>query len=143
MGIPVVRLHLEDPELNPPSSLFARAARAFGLIPHDVTLVLVPGLDCAAEALAARILEIGTAAIEAAAEAEKDAKKAQPAPEAVNVAEVAPEPVPAKESFKLVELMTTAGGEISVVIEIDGEKTGAKAKRGLLLKTFPQLKDII
>ena len=154
-------------------------------------------------------------ASEAAAEAEKDAKKAQVAPEAVKTtigpekgpetgilytislhtkqptgahrlvkigsevdlqremmtretgkrewedvpAEVAPEPVsstlgscydshphdpvPAKESFKLVELITTAGGEIAVVIEIDGEKIGAKAKRGLILKTFPQLKDII
>jgi hypothetical protein len=69
-GVPVVRLRLDDPEQDPPASLFASGARAFGLVPADVVLVLVPGLDCTADALAQRILEIGTAAIEAADEAE-------------------------------------------------------------------------
>ena len=69
-GIPVVQLRLVDPELDPPASLFARVARAFGLVRGDAVLVLVPGLDCTAEALADRILEIGTVAIQAAEEAE-------------------------------------------------------------------------
>ena len=69
-GIPAVRLRLVDPALDPPASLFAGFARATGLVSHDDVFVLVPGLDCTAEALATRILEIGTAAIEAAEEAE-------------------------------------------------------------------------
>ena len=69
-GIPAVRLRLVDPDLDPPASLFARLARAIGLVAHDDVLVLVLGLDCTADALATRILGIGTAAIEAAEEAE-------------------------------------------------------------------------
>jgi hypothetical protein len=69
-GISAVRLRLVDPELDPPASLFARLARAIGLVSQDDVLVPVPGLDCTAEALATRILEIGTASIQAAEEAE-------------------------------------------------------------------------
>ncbi|OYZ16856.1 MAG: hypothetical protein B7Y35_02780 [Sphingomonadales bacterium 28-64-96] len=69
-GIPAVRLRLVDPDLDPPASLFARLARAIGLVAHDDVLVLVLGLDCTADVLATRILGIGTAAIEAAEEAE-------------------------------------------------------------------------
>ena len=69
-GIPAVRLRLVDPDIDPPASLFARLARAIGLVAHDDVLVLVLGLDCTADALATRILGIGTAAIEAAEEAE-------------------------------------------------------------------------
>ena len=69
-GIPAVRLRLVDPDIDPPASLFARLARAIGLVAHDDVLVLVLGLDCTADALATSILGIGTAAIEAAEEAE-------------------------------------------------------------------------
>lgn len=69
-GIPAVRLRLVDPERDPPASLFALFARAIGLVSQNDVLVLVPGLDCTADALATRILEIGTAAIQAAEEAE-------------------------------------------------------------------------
>jgi len=34
-GIPAVRLRLVDPDLDPPASLFARLARAIGLVAHD------------------------------------------------------------------------------------------------------------
>jgi hypothetical protein len=68
-GVWVVQLRLKDPEADPPATWAARLARNFGLVPPDAVLVLVPGLDCTAEALSERILEIGTAAIEAAEEA--------------------------------------------------------------------------
>ena len=44
-GIPAVRLRLVDLDLDPPASLFARLARAIGLVAHDDVLVLVLGLD--------------------------------------------------------------------------------------------------
>lgn len=65
-----MRLRLVDPDLDPPDSLFARLARAIGLVAHDDVLVLVLGLECTADARATRILGIGTAATEAAEEAE-------------------------------------------------------------------------
>jgi hypothetical protein len=73
-GVRVVRLRLKNPEADPPETLLARLARGTGLVPADAVLVLVPGLDCTADELAQRILEIGTAAIETAQEAEEWAR---------------------------------------------------------------------
>lgn len=69
-GIPVVDLRLIAPELDPPAIPFARRARAFDPVAGDAMLAPVAGLDCTAEALSVRILEISTAAIQAAEVAE-------------------------------------------------------------------------
>lgn len=73
-GVWVVQLRLKNPEADPPRTLAARLGRSTGLVPHDAVLLVVPGLDCTADELAQRILEIGTAAIETAQEAEEWAK---------------------------------------------------------------------
>lgn len=73
-GVWVVQLRLKNPAADPPRTLAARVGRGTGLVPHDAVLLVVPGLDCTADELAQRILEIGTAAIETAQEAEEWAK---------------------------------------------------------------------
>jgi hypothetical protein len=73
-GLPAVQLRLHDPALNPPKTLLARMLRSYGLVDNDSVLLLVPGLDCTADALCDKIMSIGTAAIEAAEEAELWAK---------------------------------------------------------------------
>lgn len=69
-GQPMVQLRLKNPASDPPTTLLAHLARNFGLVPGNAVLVPVAGLDITAEMLSQRILEIGTAAIEAAEEAE-------------------------------------------------------------------------
>lgn len=73
-GVWVVQLRLKNPAADPPQTLAARFGRSSGLVPADAVLVLVPGLDCSADELAQRILDIGTAAIETAQEAEEWAR---------------------------------------------------------------------
>ena len=70
LGVEAVLLRLDNPDADPPTRWRARAARALLLVPGDAVLVPVAGLDCTAPELAARILEIGTAAMDAADEAE-------------------------------------------------------------------------
>lgn len=69
-GIEAVMLRLDNPDADQPATLPARLARAIGLVPGNAVLLPVAGLDCSAEALSARILEIGTASILASEEAE-------------------------------------------------------------------------
>lgn len=70
-GLPAVQLRLENPALDPPTTLLGRCLRSYGLVPDDAVLLLVPGLDCTAEALAGKIMTIGTAALASAEEAEQ------------------------------------------------------------------------
>ncbi|WP_310475761.1 hypothetical protein [Sandarakinorhabdus sp.] len=73
-GLSAVQLRLREPALDPPKTLLAKFLRSYGFVAGDAVLMLVPGLDCTADALCEKIMAIGTAAIEAAEEAEIWAK---------------------------------------------------------------------
>lgn len=76
-GVNMVQVRLKDAALDPPRTLISSAARRSGLVAPDTLLITLPGLDCSAEALCAKILEIGTNAVHAAEEAaEKAAEEA-------------------------------------------------------------------
>ena len=68
-GVPMVQLRLKDPALDPPRRWLGWLARKAGVLAPDMLLIPVPGLDCSAQSLCAKILEIGTAAVHAAEEA--------------------------------------------------------------------------
>lgn len=72
-GMDLVQVRLKDAGLDPPPTLLARAMRRAGLVPPDILLISLAGLDCKGEALCAHILEIGTATIHAAEDAAEEA----------------------------------------------------------------------
>jgi hypothetical protein len=75
-GVEMVQLRLKDAALDPPRTLLGRAARKTGVVAPGLLLIPVPGLDCSAEALCAKILEIGTDAVHAAEDAAEQASAA-------------------------------------------------------------------
>ena len=71
-GIDLVQVRLKDATLDPPRTLLGRAARRVGLVAPDKLLIPLPGLDCSGAIMCAHILEIGTAAIDAAQDVAED-----------------------------------------------------------------------
>lgn len=76
LGVEMIAVRLKDASRDAPGNWLGRAARATGLAAPDTVLIALPGLDCTAETLCARILDIGTAAIHAAEEAAEQAEGA-------------------------------------------------------------------
>ncbi|WP_207789953.1 hypothetical protein [Sandarakinorhabdus oryzae] len=77
LGVEMVQLRLKEGAGHPPATLVGKLARKTGLVAPGTLVIPMPGLECSAEALCDKILEIGTAAVHAAEEAaEREAAKA-------------------------------------------------------------------